>query len=357
MKNDYDVSSWDDIEVPGSWEMQGWSVPVYVNVQYPFPANPPFVPHEYNRVGSYRNSFELPSSWLDRDTFIQFDGVRSAFYLWINGKYIGYSQDSKTPAEFNITDFIIDGKNTVSVEVYRFSDGSYLEGQDTWRISGIERSVFISAKPKIRLTDFSIISDLDSLYKNGHFELIMDLINNSNDSSDITVQGELHKLDKSVEPILSFDKKMTVSNKDTIHYKSIINNVEVWSAETPNLYRLMITIIDNDENVIQSFTQQVGFRKIEMVPGNLLINGKAIIFRGVNRHEWDYKTGRSITEKQMIDDIKLMKKFNINAVRTSHYPNQMRWYELCNEYGLYVIDEANIEAHGMEFHKEKYGNQ
>ena len=355
MKNDYDVSSWDDIEVPGSWEMQGWSVPVYVNVQYPFPANPPFVPHEYNRVGSYRNSFELPSSWLDRDIFIQFDGVRSAFYLWINGKYIGYSQDSKTPAEFNITDFIIDGKNTVSVEVYRFSDGSYLEGQDTWRISGIERSVFISAKPKIRLTDFSIISDLDSLYKNGHFELIMDLINNSNDSSDITVQGELHKLDKSVEPILSFDKKMTLSNKDTIHYKSTINNVEVWSAETPNLYRLMITIIDNDENVIQSFTQQVGFRKIEMVPGNLLINGKAIIFRGVNRHEWDYKTGRSITEKQMIDDIKLMKKFNINAVRTSHYPNQMRWYELCNEYGLYVIDEANIEAHGMEFHKEKYG--
>ena len=354
MKNDYDVSSWDDIDVPGSWEMQGWSVPVYVNVQYPFPPNPPFVPHEYNRVGSYRNRFDIPSSWLDRDIFIQFNGVRSAFYLWINGEFIGYSQDSKTPAEFNITDFITVGENSVSLEVYRFSDGSYLEGQDTWRISGIERSVFISAKPKIRVTDFLIKSDLDSLYKDGHFELVMDLINNSKDSSDITIQGELLKYDNPKEPLFNFERKMSITNKDTIEYKSIISNVDVWSAETPSLYKLIITLINNKQKVIQSFTQQVGFRKIEMVPGNILINGKPIIFRGVNRHEWDYKTGRSITEKQMIDDIKLMKKFNINAVRTSHYPNQMRWYELCNEFGLYLIDEANIEAHGMEFHKDKY---
>ena len=353
MKNDYDVSSWDDIDVPGSWEMQGWSVPVYVNVQYPFPPNPPFVPHEYNRVGSYRNRFNIPSSWLDRDIFIQFNGVRSAFYLWINGEFIGYSQDSKTPAEFNITDFITVGENSVSLEVYRFSDGSYLEGQDTWRISGIERSVFISAKPKIRVTDFLIKSDLDSLYKDGHFELVMDLINNTKDSSDITIQGELLKYDNPKEPLFNFERKMSITNKDTIEYKSIISNVDVWSAETPSLYKLIITLINNKEKVIQSFTQQVGFRKIEMVPGNILINGKPIIFRGVNRHEWDYKTGRSITEKQMIDDIKLMKKFNINAVRTSHYPNQMRWYELCNEFGLYLIDEANIEAHGMEFHKDK----
>ena len=163
MKNDFDVSAWDDIDVPGSWEMQGWSVPVYVNVQYPFPANPPFIPHDYNRVGSYRNNFDVPLSWSDRDIYIQFDGVRSAFYLWINGNFIGYSQDSKTPAEFNITDFVVSGENSVSLEVYRFSDGSYLEGQDTWRISGIERNVFISAKPKVRVNDFSIKSDLDSL--------------------------------------------------------------------------------------------------------------------------------------------------------------------------------------------------
>ena len=354
MKNDFDVSTWDDIEVPGSWEMQGWSVPVYVNVQYPFPVNPPLVPHDYNRVGSYRNNFDLPSSWLDRDIFIQFDGVRSAFYLWINGKFIGYSQDSKTPAEFNITDFVVSGENSVSLEVYRFSDGSYLEGQDTWRISGIERNVFISAKPKIRVNDFSVKADLDSLYKDGHFELVMDLINNSNDSSDITIQGELSRFSHSKDPVFSFKRKISITDKDTVQYKSVINNIDIWSAESPNLYMLMISLMNEKNEVIQSFVQQVGFRRIEMVPGNLLINGKPIIFRGVNRHEWDYERGRSITEKQMIDDIKLMKQFNINAVRTSHYPNQIRWYELCNEYGLYIIDEANIEAHGMEFHKEKY---
>ena len=354
MKNNFDVSTWDDIDVPGSWEMQGYSVPIYLDEEYPFPPEPPTVPHEYNRVGSYRRNFNLPSTWLNRDIFIQFNGVRSAFYLWINGKSIGYSQDSKTPAEFNITDFIVAGENSVSLEVYRFSDGSYLEGQDTWRISGIERSVFISAKPKIRATDFSVKSDLDSLYKDGHFDLVIDLINNSNDSSDIIIRGELLKYDNSNIPVLSFERKMEITQKDTVHYKSTINNIEVWSAETPNLYRLMITINNDEEKVIQSFTQQVGFRKIEMVPGNLLINGKPVLFRGVNRHEWDPERGRSITERQMIDDIKLMKKFNINAVRTSHYPNQVRWYELCNEYGLYVIDEANIEAHGMQFHKEKY---
>ena len=354
MKNDYDVSSWDDIDVPGNWEMQGWSVPVYVNVQYPFPANPPFVPHEYNRVGSYRNSFDLPSTWIDRNIFIQFNGVRSAFYLWINGNFVGYSQDSKTPAEFDITEFLIDGENSVSLEVYRFSDGSYLEGQDTWRVSGIERDVFISAKPNIRVSDYTIISDLDSLYKDGVFDLSMDLINKSNDSSEVIIRAELFKYNNSKFPILSFERKIEIVQKDTLHYKSIINNVDLWSAEDPNLYRLIITIMNDKENVIQCFTQQVGFRKIELVPGNLLINGKPIIFRGVNRHEWDFERGRSITEKQMIDDIMLMKKFNINAVRTSHYPNQMKWYELCSEYGLYVIDEANIEAHGMEFHKEKY---
>ena len=210
MNDDYDVSSWDDIDVPGSWEMQGWSVPVYVNVQYPFPANPPFVPHDYNRVGSYRNSFDLSSSWLDRDIFIQFDGVRSSFYLWINGRFIGYSQDSKTPAEFNITDFVVSGENSVSLEVYRFSDGSYLEGQDTWRISGIERNVFISAKPKIRVTDFSVKSDLDSLYKDGYFELVMDLMNNLNDSSDITIQGELLKFGNSNTSVFSFERKIPI---------------------------------------------------------------------------------------------------------------------------------------------------
>ena len=170
MKREFDVTQWDDIDVPGSWEMQGWSVPIYLDEEYPFPPEPPSVPHDYNRVGSYRRNFNLSDDWLTRDIVIQFNGVRSAFYLWINGQFIGYSQDSKTPAEFDITDFVVTGKNTVSVQVYRFSDGSYLEGQDTWRISGIERDVFIRAQPKVRVSDFTVIAGLDSAYQNGHFE-------------------------------------------------------------------------------------------------------------------------------------------------------------------------------------------
>ena len=355
MKREFDVTQWDDIEVPGSWEMQGWSVPIYLDEEYPFPPEPPSVPHDYNRVGSYRRNFNLSDDWLTRDIVIQFNGVRSAFYLWINGQFIGYSQDSKTPAEFDITDFVVTGKNTVSVQVYRFSDGSYLEGQDTWRISGIERDVFIRAQPKVRVSDFTVIAGLDSAYQNGQFELLIDLFNNTSDSANIFIRGKLTRLNKPQLSVLSFEREIKCSKSDTIYYNSVIEDVDRWSAETPNLYRLMVTILDSDRKIIQSFSQQVGFKKVEVVNGNLLVNGKAIMFRGVNRHEWDPIRGRSITEDLMIKDIQLMKEYNINAVRTSHYPNQVRWYELCNEYGLYVIDEANIEAHGMGFHPQKYG--
>ncbi|HIB73433.1 MAG TPA: DUF4981 domain-containing protein, partial [Candidatus Marinimicrobia bacterium] len=348
-------TQWDDIEVPGSWEMQGWSVPIYLDEEYPFPPEPPAVPHDYNRVGSYRRNFHLPDDWLTRNIFIQFDGVRSAFYLWINGQFVGYSQDSKTPAEFDITDFVVSGENTVSVQVYRFSDGSYLEGQDTWRISGIERDVFIRAQPKVRVSDFTLIADLDSTYQNGQFELLIDFINKTPDSVDVLIRGELTRFDNPQFPVVTFDRKIKCSKSDTLNFNTVIEDVDRWSAETPNLYRLMITIFDSDGKVIQSFTQQVGFRKVEIAHGNLLVNGKTVMFRGVNRHEWDPVRGRSITEDLMIKDIQLMKAYNINAVRTSHYPNQVRWYELCNKYGLYVIDEANIEAHGMEFHPQKYG--
>ena len=355
MKREFDVTQWDDIDVPGSWEMQGWSVPIYLDEEYPFPPEPPSVPHDYNRVGSYRRNFLLSGDWLTRDIFIQFDGVRSAFYLWINGQFIGYSQDSKTPAEFDITDFVVTGENTVSVQVYRFSDGSYLEGQDTWRISGIERDVFIRAQPKVRVSDYAVIAGLDSAYQNGQFELLIDLFNNTSDTVDVLIRGKLTRLDNPQLSVLTFDREIKCSKSDTIYYNSVIKDVDRWSAETPNLYRLMITILDADRKIIQSFTQQVGFKKVEIADGNLLVNGKAVMFRGVNRHEWDPVRGRSITEELMIKDIQLMKEYNINAVRTSHYPNQVRWYELCNEYGLYVIDEANIEAHGMQFHPQKYG--
>lgn len=335
--------------------MQGWSAPIYLDQEYPFPPAPPAVPHDYNRVGSYRRNFYLPDDWLTRDIFIQFDGVRSAFYLWINGKFVGYSQDSKTPAEFDITEFVSAGENTVSVQVYRFSDGSYLEGQDTWRISGIERGVFIRAQPKVRVSDYTVVADLDSTYQNGQFDLLIDFINKTPDSVDVLIRGELTRFDNPQFPVVTFDRKIKCSKSDTLNFNTVIEDVDRWTAETPNLYRLMITIFDSDGKVIQSFTQQVGFRKVEIAHGNLLVNGKTVMFRGVNRHEWDPVRGRSITEDLMIKDIQLMKAYNINAVRTSHYPNQVRWYELCNEYGLYVIDEANIEAHGMEYHPQKYG--
>ncbi len=200
-----------------------------------------------------------------------------------------------------------------------------------------------------------MIAGLDSAYQNGQFELLIDLFNNTSDSANIFIRGKLTRLNKPQLSVLSFEREIKCSKSDTIYYNSVIEDVDRWSAETPNLYRLMVTILDSDRKIIQSFSQQVGFKKVEVVNGNLLVNGKAIMFRGVNRHEWDPIRGRSITEDLMIKDIQLMKEYNINAVRTSHYPNQVRWYELCNEYGLYVIDEANIEAHGMGFHPQKYG--
>ena len=346
---DHDVSSWENIQVPGHWEMQGWSVPIYLDEEYPFPPDPPFVPHDYNTVGSYVKTFELNELWNNRDIFIHFGGVRSAFYFWLNGEFVGYSQGSKTPAVFNITDKVISGENKVAVQVYRFSDGSYLEAQDTWRVSGLERDVYLYAVSKTRIADFFIKAELNDDLKSGYFSLDIDFLQDDETAEEITIKAVL-----TGSSITLFDSTAVV--KESILFESVIDHINPWSAEDPYLYNLQINLYNSQEEVIESFTQQVGFKQVKIIDGNLLVNGKAIMFRGVNRHEWDPVRGRSITEETMIKDIQLMKENNINAVRTSHYPNQERWYELCNEYGLYVIDEANIEAHGMQFHEKSYGH-
>ena len=348
-ETDHDVSSWENINVPGHWEMQGWSVPIYLDEEYPFPPDPPFVPHDYNAVGSYVKTFELDENWNGRDIFIHFGGVRSAFYFWLNGEFIGYSQGSKTPAEFDITDKVITGDNRIAVQVYRFSDGSYLEGQDTWRVSGLERDVYLYAVPKTRISDLFVKAELNDDLKSGYFSLDIDFLQDDETAEEMTIKAVLTGSSE-----ILFDSTAVV--KKSILFEAVIDQINPWSAEYPYLYNLQINLINSQKEVIESLTQQVGFKRVEIIDGNLLVNGKAIMFRGVNRHEWDPVRGRSITEEIMVKDIKLMKENNINAVRTSHYPNQERWYELCNEYGLYVIDEANIEAHGMQFHENSYGH-
>tara|TARA_B110000014_G_C20125824_1_gene599613 strand:+ start:3516 stop:6674 length:3159 start_codon:yes stop_codon:yes gene_type:complete len=347
-KVSYDISNWENIQVPGHWEMQGWSVPIYLDEEYPFSPNPPFVPHDYNTVGSYVKTFELNKLWNNHDIFIHFGGVRSAFYLWLNGEFVGYSQGSKTPAEFDITDKVIMGENRIGVQVYRFSDGSYLEGQDTWRVSGLERDVYLYAVSKARIADFFIKAELNDDLKSGYFSLDIDYLQDDQITEEKTIKVVLTDSSK-----ILFDS--TVVAKKSILFESVIHKINPWSAEEPYLYNLQINLFNSQKEVIESFYQQVGFKRVEIIDGNLLVNGKAIMFRGVNRHEWDPVHGRSITEESMVEDIRLMKQHNINAVRTSHYPNQEHWYELCNEYGLYVIDEANIEAHGMQFHEKSYG--
>ena len=352
---DFDASGWDDIKVPGHWELQGWSVPIYLDEEYPFPPDPPFVPRDYNSVGSYIRTFRIPSYWQDRDIFIRFSGVRSAFYVWINGQFVGYSQGSKTPAEFDITSYVSSGENKVAVEVYRFSDGSYLEGQDTWRVSGMERDVYVYSMPKVHITDFFARAGLDLKNKTGIFKLSIDLRNKERFTGNYLIRAVLTSSGRRTRTVYDSTASSVLDSITTVQFKTRVQNVIPWSAEDPHLYLLQVTLTDPYGKVVESFVQQVGFKRVEIKNGNLLLNGKAVMFRGVNRHEWDPVLGRSITEETMIKDIQLMKQHNINAVRTSHYPNQERWYELCNKYGLYVIDEANIEAHGMRFHKQKYG--
>ncbi|RUT79700.1 glycoside hydrolase family 2 TIM barrel-domain containing protein [Ancylomarina longa] len=342
-KTDYNVSKWKDMKVPAHWELEGYGVPIYTDVSYPFPNNEPYIPHDYNPVGSYKREFIIPENWNGEEIYIHFGGVRSAMYLWINGEKVGYSQGSKTPAEFNITKYAKAGINQLAVEVYRFSDGSYLEDQDYWKVSGFERDVYLFARPKTHINDFSVTAGLNSAYTNGIFHLNVEVAHPFLKSAKRNISVQI--LDGNKQIYTSTKKMMLKKGDNKVIFTTSVRDVKKWSAETPNLYTLQITL-KSGKNIQEVIRRKIGFRTSEIKNGLLQINGVPLTIRGVDRHEHDPDHGRVISEELMIRDIQLMKQFNINAVRGSHYPNRERWYELCDQYGLYLIDEANIEAHG-----------
>ncbi len=354
-RDDYDISEWANITVPGNWELQGFGVPIYTDVEYPFPSNPPHIPHDNNPVGSYKRIFTVPDDWRNRQVILHFGGAKSAMYVWVNGERVGYSQGSKTPAEFNISNYLRDGENTLACEIYRYSDGAYLEGQDYWKISGLERDVYLYALPNVHIRDFFVHADLDENYQNGLFGVDVSIQNwQPKRAGKFSVRVELLDTATSDAPMLNLERSLKLDKSEEIEIRfeaQQIANPKKWTAETPNLYTLLISLLDAENQTVEVVTCKVGFRKVELKDGLLQINGTPITIKGVNRHEHDPLTGRAITMESMVKDIQLMKQFNINAVRTSHYPNRPEWYELCDQYGLYVIDEANIEAHGSDPYK------
>ena len=351
---DYYTGGWADITVPGNWERQGYGTAIYVNESYEFDEkfydfkkNPPFVPHAENEVGSYRRTFTVPADWDGRRVVICCEGVISFYYIWLNGELLGYNQGSKTAAEWDITDKLVAGENTIALEVYRWSAGAYLECQDMWRLSGIERDVYLYSTPQQYIADYTVTSSLDKKeYKDGIFGL------------EVLVEGASDKAEKLQYKLNDSQGKTILSGQQTIQPNSrenllvfepqAIPGVAAWSAEHPNLYTLLLTLVDSNNQVTELTGCEVGFRTSEIKNGQFCVNGVPILVKGVNRHEHS-QMGRTMTEELMIEDIKLMKQNNINTVRNSHYPTHPRWYQLCNRYGLYMIDEANVESHGMGY--------
>lgn len=355
---DYNSSEWKFIKVPSTWEVQGYSYPIYVNATYEFYNSnpvPPHVPHQYNPVGAYITTFEIPADYTNKQTIIHFGAVKSFFYLWLNGKYIGFSKDSKTPAEFDLTPYLTKGTNTLAMQVFRWSDGSYLECQDMWRMSGINRDVYIYAKPDIAIRDFFAKAGLTNNYIDGDLHLNVQL-ESTQVSTDINYSLAIRLYDnakpqvKILEEIVAVDCK---TKSQEINFQKILSHIKTWTAEIPNLYILTLTLYDVNMNTLESVSNKIGFRTSEVKNGLFLLNGKAIKLKGVNRHEHDPIAGHTISKEMMLKDVQLMKQNNINAVRTCHYPDDPYWYELCDQYGLYVIDEANIESHGMGYDPDK----
>ncbi len=364
---DVDTSGWHDITVPSNWEIQGFGTPIYTNHGYEFkPRNPqpPQLPED-NPVGVYRRDIEIPDEWMDRDIYLHIAGAKSGVYVYINGREVGYSEDSKNPAEFLINQYVQPGENVLTLKIFRWSTGSYLECQDMWRISGIERDVFIYSQPKAAVRDFRIKSTLDDTYKDGIFALEADLRNHRESDVNLTIAYEL--LDKQSNVVAGEEKTIdiTAGQQTTVCFNQQLNNVLTWTSEMPNLYKLLMTLKE-DGKVTEIIPFHVGFRRIEIKDSGLksetgrpytlmYVNGQPIKLKGVNIHEHNPATGHYMTEEIMRKDFELMKTHNINAVRLSHYPQDRRFYELCDEYGLYVYDEANIESHGMYYDLRRGG--
>ncbi|MBF0548357.1 MAG: hypothetical protein HQM08_28235 [Candidatus Riflebacteria bacterium] len=349
-KKGYNDRSWKTISVPSSIEMQGFGFPIYVNFNYPWDHFwPPRVPLDFNPVGSYRKTFKIPPDWKNRQIFITFLGVESAFNIWVNGQKVGYSEDSRTPAEFNLTKYLNAGENLLAVEVFRWSDGSYLEDQDFWRMSGIYRNVYLWASDDKHIRDFEVKADLDKEYINGILTINAKVKNFGRSGEELSLEAELLNKDsqKISEPISEKGRVGGNSEKSFVII-SKVSNPEKWTAETPNLYTLLLTLKDHSGRTIEVIPTSIGFRNVKICGHQLLVNGKPILIKGVNRHEHDQTTGKTISRESMIKDIIMMKQNNLNAMRCCHYPNNFEWYNLCDQFGLYLIDEANIECHGAQ---------
>ena len=342
----YDDSAWGVMPVPGNWEMNGCGVPIYTNVTYPFPKNPPFIPHHDNPTGCYRHSFDIPSAWAGRRVVLHFESGLAAMYVWVNGIEVGYAEGTKTAVEFDITDMVKVGANTLAVKGLRWADGSYLEDQDFWRLSGFDRGVKVYTTDKVRIADMFVVADLDKNYKNGAYTSTVTI----NNGSAISFSGsvELQVVDKTGKSVAKLSRSITLPAGEAtdVEFSTSIAKVALWSYEQPNLYTTVVALRGANGAIIEATSCRTGFRKVEIREGQLLLNGKHIMINGVNLHEHNPATGHVVDRELMLKDIALMKQFNINAVRTSHYPQPTEWYDLCDEYGILLVDEANIEAHG-----------
>lgn len=342
-QEDFDCAGWGDIRVPGHIQLQGHGKPQYANTMYPWDGHndirPPEIPTDHNPVGSYVKYFNVPENMKEKPVFISFQGVESAFYFWLNGQFIGYSEDSFTPAEFELTPFLKEGENKLAVEVYQRSTGSWLEDQDFWRFSGIFRDVYLYTVPEIHVFDANVKATLDETFTDGTLKADLKLLSAKNSGSKVVAELFDHKGNLIESATASIEGEES-------SFSMTVNKPKLWSAEEPTLYQLYIQLFNESGELVEVIPQKVGFRRFEMVDKIMKLNGKRIVFKGVNRHEFNCRSGRAITKEDMLWDIKTLKQNNINAVRTSHYPNQSYWYELCDEYGIYVIDEMNLETHG-----------
>lgn len=354
-KMNYDVSGWKEIPVPSNWEMHGYGTPIYTNITYPIRNNPPFiqgqrgytVEKEPNAVGSYRREFTLPADWKEKEVFIHFDGIYSAAYVWINGKKVGYSQGSSNDAEFRITPYVKPGKNTVAVEVYRWCDGSFLEDQDMFRLSGIHRDVYLVATPKVRLRDLHLTTRISDRLDKAELKVKADVRNYGKKDQEPTLRVSLLNPEgKSVSSFTIIAGQITGGQENACEGTTTIRDPQLWSAETPYLYTVNLELLDAAGNVLEATTQQYGFRKVEIRNNKVYVNNALILFKGANRHDIHPQFGKAVPVESMIEDILLFKRFNLNTIRTSHYPNDPKMYALYDYYGLYVMDEADIECHG-----------
>ena len=367
-RTDFDASTWDKLAVPANWEVNGYGTPIYISAGYPFKIDPPYVMREpkkewttymeRNPTGQYRRTFTIPATWQEGQAFLRFEGVMSAFYVWVNGLRVGYSQGSMEPSEFNITNYIKKGENQIAIEVYKYSDGSYLEDQDFWRFGGIHRDVLIYHTPDVRIRDVAVRASMDGVLQinpqfavfrgetGEDYRLVATLLDaNRPVGGDTVAAAEILDLQHKAARMNEWYPQRGHRKFNRMEIK--VANAKLWSVEQPYLYTLRLQLQKADGTVVEQVTQKVGFRTIQIKGGQLLINGKAIKIRGVNRHEHDPYTARVMSEQRMLQDLRLMKAANINAVRLAHYPNCPRWYELCDSMGMYVMDEADAETHGL----------